>query len=129
MARSDDDVPTDHEIIHGLGDDLPVGLWVARAPNGELIYANGMFAEIMGQGGRSDVQAGGYSEPYGIFARDGQPFPDQRLPFVRALLEKRVVMVDDITIHRGDGNRVDVRAFARPVMDAAGAVTHVVIAF
>src|SRR5260221_9278341 len=129
MSRSDEAVPTDHEIIHALADDLPVGLWVARAPNGELVYANGMFAEIMGQRGRTDVQVGGYSEPYGIFTRDGQPYPEQQLPFVRALVEQRVVVVDDITIHRGDGSRVDVRAFGRPAMDAGGRVTHVVVAF
>jgi PAS domain S-box-containing protein len=122
-------VPSDHDIIHALADDLPVGLWVARAPGGEFVYANGTFADIMGQAGRSDVAAGGYSEPYGIFTRDGQPYPEHRLPFVRALQEQKVVVVDDITIHRGDGRRVDVRAFARPVTNAEGTITHVVIAF
>ncbi|HTR55219.1 MAG TPA: response regulator [Kofleriaceae bacterium] len=121
--------PSDHDIIHAIADDLPVGIWVARAPGGEFVYANRTFAEIMGQGGRDDVAVGGYSEPYGIFTRDGRPYPEHRLPFVRALQEGRVVVVDDITIHRPDRTRVDVRAFARPVTDAAGAVTHVVIAF
>ena len=51
------------------------------------------------------------------------------MPFVRALQERSVVVVDDLTIHRQDRTRVDVRAFARPVTDASGAVTHVVIAF
>ena len=120
------DVLTDHDIIHALADDLPVGLWVARAPNGEFVYANRMFAEIMGQGGRDDAAAGSYSAPYGICTRDGQPYPEHRMPFVRALQEGRVVVVDDITIHRPDRTYVHVRAFARPVGDP---VTHVVIAF
>jgi signal transduction histidine kinase/CheY-like chemotaxis protein len=119
-------VPTDHEIILALGEDLPVGLWVARAPNGELVYANRTFAQIMGMAARGDVRVGGYSEPYGIFTRDGQPYPEDRLPFVRALQDKQVVVVDDITIHRSDGTRVDVRAFARPVGEP---ITHVVVAF
>ena len=38
---------SDHEITRGLADDLSVGVWVARAPNGEFVYANRMFAEIM----------------------------------------------------------------------------------
>ena len=82
----------------------------------------------MGQGGRDDVQVGGYGEPYGIFTRDGKPYPEHRMPFVRALEEQRVVVVDDLAIHRPDGTRVQVRAFARPVT-ADGAITHVVIAF
>src|SRR5437879_798779 len=111
-------VPSDHDIIQALTDDLPVGLWVARAPMGELVYANAMFAEIMGQGGRDDVKVGGYSGPYGIFTRDGTPYPENRLPFVRVLEQKQLVVVDDIRIHRPDGTRVDVRAFARPVANA-----------
>ncbi len=122
-------VPSEHDIIHALADDLPVGLWVARAPGGEFVYANRMFGEIMGQGGRDDVAVGGYSEPYGIFTRDGAPYPEDRLPFVRALQQRQIVVVDDITIHRPDRTRVDVRAFANPVTNADGVITHVVIAF
>jgi two-component system, cell cycle sensor histidine kinase and response regulator CckA len=122
-------VPSEHEIVHALADDLPVGLWVARAPGGEFVYANRMFAEIMGQGGRDDAAVGGYSEPYGILTRDGRPYPEERLPFVRALQEGQVVVNDDIMIRRPDRSIVYVRAYGRPVMNAAGTVTHVVIAF
>ena len=118
--------PTDQDIILALGEDLPVGLWVARAPGGELIYANRTFAEIMGIAARSDVVAGGYAEAYGIYTRDGALYPESRMPFVRALGERRVVVVDDITIHRPDGKRVDVRAVARPVGEP---ISHVIIAF
>jgi len=109
-----------------LGEDLPVGLWVARAPNGELVYANKTFAQIMGMGPRVDVQVGGYAPVYGIFGRDGKLYPEHRLPFPRALEERCVVVVDDLTIHRPDGTKVDVRAFARPIGDP---ITHVIIAF
>ncbi|HEX5058412.1 MAG TPA: ATP-binding protein [Kofleriaceae bacterium] len=121
-------VLSDEEIIHGLADDLPVGLFVARAPGGELVYVNRMFAEIMGQSGREDASAGSYSEPYGILTRDGKPYPEEKLPFVLALEEKRVVVVDDIMVRRPDRSVVHVRAFANPVMKD-GEVTHVVICF
>ncbi|MEO6774480.1 MAG: ATP-binding protein [Kofleriaceae bacterium] len=127
MSRSGS--PNDPEIIHSLTDDLPVGLWVARAPGGELVYTNARFAEIMGQAGRGDVAAGAYSEPYGICGRDGLPYPETRMPFVRALLARELVIADDIVIHRGNGVRVPVRAFARPVMDEDHVITHVVICF
>jgi signal transduction histidine kinase len=119
-------VPSDHDIIMALGEDLPVGIWVARAPKGELVYANRTFAQIMGMEPRGDVVVGGYAEPYGICTRDGAPYPEHKLPFVRALEEKTVVVVDDLTIRRGDGTSVDVRAFGRPVGDP---ITHVIIAF
>ncbi len=121
--------PSDHDIIHALADNLPVGLWVARAPTGEFVYSNRMFAEIMGQTGRDDVAVGEYSAPYGIMTRDGAPYPEHRMPFVRALQERQVVVVDDLSIHRPDGTKVDVRAFAQPVTGADGDITHVVICF
>jgi two-component system cell cycle sensor histidine kinase/response regulator CckA len=121
-------VPSDHDIILALGEDLPIGIWVARAPNGEEVYANRTFAAIMGTGPLA-AKAGGYAEPYGILTRDRKAYPEARLPFVRALQEKKVVVNDDITIRRPDGTCVDVRAFARPVTNSDGEVTHVIIAF
>src|SRR5690606_37382730 len=116
------------EIIHALADDLPVGLWVARAPGGELVYANRRFAEIMGQVGRDDAAVGSYAEPYGILTRDGRPYPEDKMPFVRALEERQVVVADDIMIRRPDRTCVHVRAYANPVMKD-GVITHVVICF
>lgn len=113
------------EFLH----QLPLGIWVARVPGGELAYANAAFGEIMGMGAREDVAVGGYSEPYGICDRSGRPYPEERMPFVQALRAQAPVVVDDIVIHRGDGRRVNVRAFAKPIFDAAGTMTHVVIAF
>ncbi len=122
-------VPSDHDIILALAEDLPIGIWVARAPTGVEVYANRAFAEIMGVGLQPDVVVGKYSEPYGILTRDRTPYPEDRLPFVRALAEQRVVVVDDITIRRPDGSCIDIRAYANPVTDATGTITHVVIAF
>ncbi len=122
-------VPSDHDIIMAVGEDLPVGIWVARAPGGEEVYANKTFALIMGTG-LIEVHVGNYATPYGIYQRGGGLYPEDRLPFVRALREKVVVVVDDITIRRPDGTQVDVRAFGRPVFDPSGEViTHVIIAF
>jgi signal transduction histidine kinase/CheY-like chemotaxis protein len=118
-----DDIQT--EILKGL----PCGVWVARAPNGEFIYANDAFNEIMGMGPVAEAKAGGYSEPYGIFGRDGKPYPETKLPFVRALQEKKTVVVDDLVIHRRDGTRVYVRAFGKPLMGKGGNVELVMVSF
>lgn len=117
--------PSTESLLH----DLPLGVWVAAVPSGELIFANAAFGEIMGMSARDDVKVGGYSEPYGIFDRAGKPYPEDRMPFVRAIQARGPVTVDDIVIHRGDGRKVDIRAFARPCFDANGEMTHVIIAF
>ncbi len=121
MSGSDD-------LLAGIIDQLPLGVWVARAPGGELLFANRMFREIMGTEALTDVAVGGFSEPYGIFGLDGLPYPEARLPFARALQDRSTVTVDDIVIHRRDGRHVNIRATARPLFDG-DTVTHVVIAF
>ncbi len=119
---------TDEEIVRGVADTLPFGVWIARAPGGEFVYSNATFQEIMGMGARDDVAVGEYALPYGIFDREGQLYPEDRMPFVRALQARAEVVVDDIVIHRRDGKRVYIRATARPVFDG-DEISHVVIAF
>ncbi|MEM9072030.1 MAG: ATP-binding protein [Myxococcota bacterium] len=121
-------MPTDAEIIAGIGDGLPVGVWVARAPNGEFVYSNEKFKEIMGIAGLKDPARGAYAEPYKIYNREGELYPEDQMPFVRALVEQNTVMVDDLVIHRNDGEEVNVRAYARPVFED-DAIAYVVIAF
>jgi PAS domain S-box-containing protein len=117
------------DIIRTIADELPVGVWVARVPGGDLAYANRTFAEIMGIRARDDVAAGSYAEPYGIHTRSGALYPESELPFVRAMRARDTVTVDDIVIHRHDGRKVHIRAVAKPLFDGAGAMTHVAIAF
>jgi signal transduction histidine kinase len=125
--------PSDEEIIASISDALPLGIWVARAPGGELVFANQTFQEIMGMGARSDVAAGQYAEPYAICGLDGQPYPEEAMPFVRAIRARDTVTLDDIVIHRADGARVHIRAHARPIFadesEPDSPITHVVIAF
>jgi signal transduction histidine kinase/CheY-like chemotaxis protein len=120
------EVPSDDDILLALGEDLPVGIWVARVPGGELIYANRTFTEVMGIQARYDARTGGYAEPFNVFTRDGKPYPELKMPFVRALTERRVAIADDLTIHRTDGRQLDVRAVARPV---GNPISHIVVSF
>jgi PAS domain S-box-containing protein len=120
---------TDLEMIRTIADELPVGVWVARVPGGELIYSNRAFGEILGMGARDDVAAGGYSRPYGIHDPTGALYPEERLPFARAVRERTLVTVDDLVIHRHDGRKAYVRAFAKPLFDGGSEMTSVAIAF
>ncbi len=121
-------MPTDDQIRATVADDLPVGVWVARVPGGEFVYANAMFAEIMGIPGLASPKLGGYSQPYGIHTRNGERYPEDRLPIVRAMKARATVVVDDTVIHRHDGRKVYIRAQAKPLFEG-DTMTHVVIAF
>jgi two-component system, cell cycle sensor histidine kinase and response regulator CckA len=108
---------------------LPVGLWVARAPSGESVYVNSAFNQILGMGGVAGLDIGEAPATYGIHDRQGNLYPVEKLPFSRALHEGKPVVVDDLVIHRQDGRRVAVRAFATPVRDGGGRISLVIVAF
>lgn len=108
---------------------MAVGIWIARAPGGELVFANEVFREIMGTNALGDVKAGGYTAPYGTFNTAGEPYPEDRMPFARAVRERKIVRVDDIVIHRSDRTRVNIRATARPWFDENDQVELVVVSF
>jgi PAS domain S-box-containing protein len=116
-------------VLFAILEDLPVGVWVARAPTGELVYANRAFQQILGMAARDDVRAGEYAPAYRLEDPTGRPYPEEKLPFVQALQLRETVVVDDIVIARADGSKVNVRAWGKPLFDGAGELRHVVVAF
>ena len=120
---------THSDILSDVVAYLPVGLWVARAPGGEVVYANRAFQDILGMEPVSGVAIEGAPATYGIFDRQGRPYPVEKLPFSQALQAGRPVQVDDLVIHRADQRRVYVRAFATPVRAGAEPVDLVIVVF
>jgi PAS domain S-box-containing protein len=110
-------------------DDLPIGVWVARAPEGSGIYANRAFREILGMEAVSSSVIADVPVTYRVHDVAGNPYPVEQLPFSRAVATGERVVVDDMVIHRADGKQVPLRAFGHPVKDTTGATTHVIVAF
>ena len=117
------------ELIASIAMDLPVGVWVARVPGGELVFANRLFAEILGIGARDDVAAGTYAQPYGIHDLTGTLYPEENLPFSRAMRERKLVVIDDIVIHRPDGSRRNIRARGKPIFREDGEIGWIAVTF
>ena len=109
-------------------DELPFGVWVGRAPSGEELYTNEAFRALGGMDAMPGVSAADAPEACGLFDRQGQRYPVENLPFSRALRSGAPVVVDDLVIHRRDGSRTWLRAYANPMRNDAGLVTHVVVA-
>jgi len=108
---------------------LPIGVWVASVPSGQVAYTNAAFQAILGMGAREASQIEDAPATYGIFDRTGNPYPVEDLPFSRVVRTSAPVVVDDLVIHRPDGARVNVRAFAHPVRAETGALSHVSVVF
>ncbi|HLG58915.1 MAG TPA: ATP-binding protein [Vicinamibacterales bacterium] len=115
--------------LHWVLEALPVGVWVAQVPSGQVAYANPEFRKIMGMDPVAASSIRDAPATYGIFDLDGRPYPVDRLPFSRVVMTGGAVTVDDLVIHRADGRKVNVRAFAYPLSTNGGDLTHVLIAF
>jgi len=107
-------------------DDLPVAVWVGKVPDGATVYTNRAFERILGTLVASS-RSGDAPQTYGLFGRDGRPYPFENLPFVRVLSSGGPVMVDDLVARRPEGN-INVRFFGSPVFGEGGAVSHVIVA-
>ena len=108
-------------------DDLPVAVWVGKVPDGAMVYTNRAFERILGAPVASS-RLGDRPRTYGLFGRDGRPYPVENLPFSRVLATGQPVMVDDLVVRRPEGG-INVRCFGSPVRGEEGAVTHVIVAF
>ncbi len=109
-------------------DDLPVGVWVGQAPGGAVAYANRAFEEILGRKAVPGIPIGDAPAAYALLDRSGRPYPADRLPFARVLASGKATVVDDLVTRRPEGD-VNIRAFGSPIFDAAGRLTHVIVAF
>jgi PAS domain S-box-containing protein len=114
----------DASLLQSIIEELPVGVWVARLPECQTLFANEELVRIVGA-----PVGGGAARPYRFEDREGRPYPEERLPLYAAARRRATVGVDDLVVVRGDGTRVFVRAVARPFLDAAGETGHVVVAF
>ncbi len=112
-----------------VSDDLPVAIWLGRVPSGETAYTNREFRQVLGLVPPPDASRGAFVEPYGVHTLEGDPYPEDRMPFERAVVARETVVVDDLVIHRRDGRHVHLRVFAKPIFDASGTMTHVLEAF
>ncbi len=110
-------------------DDLPVGVWVGTVPDGRVAYTNRAFREILGMDAVAWSVVEDVPATYHVRDRAGNPFPVGELPYSRVVAERRPLTVEGMVLHRADGSRVFLRAFAAPRFDDAGTLTHVVVSF
>ena len=109
--------PPECRLITGLRDSklLPAGVFFMHYPSGRPILVNVRARQLLGQ--REDTAAGlaQFAEVYRLFRTDGTPYPVDELPVSIALTHNVTAMRDDIVVHRHDGRRIPLVAWASPI--------------
>jgi signal transduction histidine kinase len=107
---------------------MPAGVLIAQAPNGEVILSNKQVEKIWRQPSlaqNSLLQNGRYQG----FHPDGTPLKTEEWPLHRALNKGELVVDEEINTLRGDGTTGTISVSAAPIKDKAGNITAAVVVF
>jgi diguanylate cyclase (GGDEF)-like protein/PAS domain S-box-containing protein len=126
LAQTQQELENEDRLFQFL-EAVPVAMYVVDGA-GMPYYANAPAQELLGIGVSPEAPADplARAHPLCVTGTD-EPYPEERLPIVRALLGERS-SVDDIEI-RKPGRAVPVQASATPIFDANGEVVFAVSAF
>jgi len=107
---------------------MPIGVMIAEAPSGRMIYSNEASNRIFQQ---EFPMVEGFAD-YGkwhLFRPDGWQLPVAEYPMARALLKGETVIGEELQIERGDGTLGFVSVNAAPICAPSGQIISGVAAF
>lgn len=101
---------------------LPTGIFFVQGPTGHPLLVNARARQLLGQ--REDYAAGIAHLPkvYRLHRPDGSEYPAEELPVARALKQGVSSMTSDIVVHRPDGRKIPLIAWAAPVNIGGGPI-------
>jgi PAS domain S-box-containing protein len=102
-------------MLQVLVTNLPTGVYFVQAPLGSPILVNARARQLLGQ--REDLSAGlsHLSKLYRLHRPDGTEYPWEELPVSKALRLGSTCRANDIVVHRPDGRRIPLIAWAAPI--------------
>jgi two-component system, cell cycle sensor histidine kinase and response regulator CckA len=109
-------------------DNLPVGVVLAEAPSGQIIFRNRGVARLLGD---QYVPTGNIAEGprFTGLRADGRRYAPVEWPLARAVLQGEVVSNEEVEIVRPDGTHAFYSFNAAPILDASGTIVAAVSAF
>jgi PAS domain S-box-containing protein len=102
-------------MLHALVANLPAGVFFVQGSHGQPILVNARARQLLGQ--REDLSGGvsRLSQIYRLYRPDGTLYPAEELPVAQALRLGLTSMRDDIVVHRSDGRKIPLVAWAAPI--------------
>jgi PAS domain S-box-containing protein len=109
-------------------DNMPVGVVLAEAPSGRIIFRNRTVFRLAGIADTPVTSVAEYGQLQGL-RPDGSVYQKHEWPLARALLRGESVLGEEIELIRPDGNHVIFNMNAAPIRDAGGTVVAAVSSF
>ncbi|MBB6091207.1 PAS domain S-box-containing protein [Povalibacter uvarum] len=116
------------QLLRAVIEHLPMGVFVAAAPSGDIRFANAEAARLLGHTvGPEPVWS--RSADVGAVREDGSHLPERDHALYQAMQENRRIGPRLQAYRRGDGRVVQLEVTAAPVPDRKGNSTLAVVAF
>jgi signal transduction histidine kinase len=109
-------------------DNIPVGVLLAQAPSGRIIFRNRSVTQLSGVEDEPAPDISGYGRLTG-FRLDGSAYTPQEWPLARAITHGEAVSGEEAEIVRQDGSRAVFSINAAPIRDATGRIVAAVSTF
>jgi len=116
-----------HELLEAVLQQMPVGVIVAKAPDGRPMVCNEQAERLLG---RSLLAAflDGPPQARGFHA-DGSLYDSNEWPLFRSLKSGERIKDEEIVVHQPDGTKMVVLISSSPVLDRTGRVFSAVNSF
>jgi PAS domain S-box-containing protein len=117
----------EHDLVSQVMDTSPVGIAVFDR-QGRITFANTLLQQMASQVGVTTLIGRAYNDSaWPSITKDGEPFPDEALPFAQVMGSGGPVHNIEHGIELPDGPRLYLSSNAAPLFDESGQIDSVVV--
>jgi PAS domain S-box-containing protein len=126
--RLSGEVKAERDRLLQILEQMPIGVSIAEAPLGRLIFTNREATRLLRHPLRLSEDYRGYPQ-YGGLYEDGSPYRAEDYPQARSLLSREVIKNHEMRYRRGDGTQTMLSVDSAPIFDGEGRMLLVVATF
>src|SRR5215471_8414603 len=122
------EIETERALLRRILEQMPIGVSIAEAPSGRLIFHNLEAIRLLRHPLLSSETYSAYVQ-YGALHEDGTPYRPEEYPAARSLLSGEIVSSEEIRYRRGDGTETVFSVNSAPIYNGDGRMILTVVTF
>lgn len=129
LRQRSEELDSRNRLFSTLLNTAPIGIFMVEAPSGKPLIANTMATRLLGRSILQNATENNLAEVYEAFrAGTSERYPTAEMPIVRGL-NGESSYIDDMTVVRPDGTRVQLEIYGTPVLDHRDQIVASLVCF